>query len=206
MTAKRFVKQMAVGGTFRNRRFQAARVPLIAGGLAVALTAFGLTWQFGRQTTSPTSGVQTGVPEAQAPAQDQAPDIRVTTLEGEPFSLADRRGRTVVVLFSASWCGSCIPEVQKMAKLQREYGGRGLDLLFLSVDPLDTPEDWARFRRIAEGPQDYWALDPGQRATLAYQIRATDTKVFIDRTGRVVARYVGPTQYGAFQTEVERLL
>jgi cytochrome oxidase Cu insertion factor (SCO1/SenC/PrrC family) len=181
-------------------------MPVIAGGLAIALIALALTWQFARQPTSPTSGVQARVPEAQALAEDQAPDIRVTTMEGEPFSLADRQGRAVVVLFSASWCGSCIPEVQKMAKLQQEYGDRGLDLLFLSVDPLDTPEDWARFRRIAEGPKDYWSLDPGQRATLAYQIRATDTKVFIDRTGRIVARYVGPTPYGAFQTEVERLL
>lgn len=205
MTVKR-AGSLGSRRTAQNRRARAVPVPLIAGGLAVVLIGLALlTWQLGRQTASPTAGVQSAGPEGRAAAEDRAPDIRVTTLEGEPFSLADSRGKPIVVLFSASWCGTCIPEVQKMARLRREYGDR-LELLFLSVDPLDTPEDWARFRRIAEGPQFYWALDSGQRATLAYQIRATDTKVFIDRTGRLVSTYAGPIPYGVFQTEVERLL
>ena len=203
MTVKRIVTQERGGGAARRGRPKVVPVLLIAVGVAVALIAALVTSQFGRQATGPTPGDRVTPSGAQAPAGDRAPDIRVTTLEGEPFSLAERQGKPVVVLFSASWCGTCIPEVQKMAKLQQEYGG--LDLLFLSVDPFDTPEDWARFRRIAEGPPSYWALDAGQRATLAYEVRATDTKVFIDRNGRVVSRYAGPMPYGVYQSEIERL-
>ena len=209
MTVKRAVKQEQGGRRNQHSRLPGAPVPLIAGGLAAALIAvLVISWQVSRQASGPGSGARPDPSEARAlaPTENLAPDITVTTLEGERFSLAERRGKPVVVLFSASWCGTCVPEVQKMAKLEQEYADRWPELLFLSVDPLDKPEDWARFRRIAEGPQRYWALDAGQRATLAYEIRATDTKVFIDRTGRIVSRYAGPIPYGVYQAEVERLL
>lgn len=209
MTVKQVVKQEQGGRRTQHNRLLGAPVPLVAGGLAMVLIAAVVgMWQLSRQATGPAAATRPAPAGAQAPApaENLAPDITVATLEGERFSLAERRGKPVVVLFSASWCGTCIPEVQKMAKLEQEYADRGLDLLFLSVDPLDTPDDWARFRRIAEGPQRYWALDAGQRATLAYEVRATDTKVFIDRTGRLVSRYAGPIPYGVYQAEVERLL
>ncbi len=183
----------------RNRGF----VGLAGGGVCLLLLAASIVvWS--RQARPLASS--TALPGASPQAEQQAPDIRVTTLEGQSFSLADQQGQPVVLFFSASWCSSCVPEVQKLTKLEAAYRDQGLKVLFLSVDPTDKANDWERFRKDAQGPENYWALDAGQKATLDYGVRSTDTKVFIDRNGHIVSQFVGPVPYGVYESEVQRIL
>jgi len=135
-----------------------------------------------------------------------APDFTARLLEGGSFSLAEQRGRPVLILFTASWCSSCIPEINKLAQLHEEFGPRGLRQLVLSVDPGDTEADFAGLRQRTRGANLLWALDPGQRATLAYQVKATDTKVLIDPQGREVFRAVGPTPLELLRQRLAALL
>lgn len=134
----------------------------------------------------------------------RAPDFSAPLMDGGTFSLARERGRPVLILFTASWCAPCIPEVNKMARLHEEFGARGLRQLVLSVDPGDTPETFDFFRLRTRGDRLLWALDPDQRATRAYRITAVDTKVLIDAGGRVVFTSVGPTDLGVLRREVEK--
>ncbi|OEJ97306.1 glutathione peroxidase [Streptomyces thermolilacinus] len=55
-------------------------------------------------------------------------DIPLRTLSGEPTSLADHRGRAVLVVNVASRCG-LTPQYAGLEKLQQEYGERGLTVL-----------------------------------------------------------------------------
>ena len=55
-------------------------------------------------------------------------EIPLTTLEGEPFSLADHRDRAVLVVNVASKCG-LTPQYEGLERLQKEYGERGLTVL-----------------------------------------------------------------------------
>ncbi|MCQ0021748.1 glutathione peroxidase [Streptomyces somaliensis DSM 40738] len=55
-------------------------------------------------------------------------DIPLRTLSGEPTSLAEYRGRVVLVVNVASECG-LTPQYAGLEKLQQEYGGRGLTVL-----------------------------------------------------------------------------
>lgn len=135
-----------------------------------------------------------------------APEFTARLLEGGSFTLSEQRGRPVLVIFTASWCSTCIPEVNKMAQLQEEFGARGLRQLALSVDPGDTPADFAGLRQRTRGQNLLWALDPGQKATLAYRIQATDTKVLIDERGSIVFRSVGPTPADTLRRQVSALL
>lgn len=45
-----------------------------------------------------------------------------------------------------------------------------------------------------------------QRATYAYRVTATDTKVLIDHAGRIAFTSIGPTDLGVLLREVERAL
>lgn len=147
-------------------------------------------------------------PAAPPAAEDAAPapDFTARLLEGGTFTLSEQRGKPVLILFTASWCSSCIPEVNKMAQLQEEFGPRGLRQLVLSVDPGDTEADFAGLRQRTRGANLLWALDPGQKATLAYQVKATDTKVLIDPEGREVFRAVGPTPLELLRQHIAALL
>ena len=55
-------------------------------------------------------------------------DIPLTTIDGEPATLADHADEVVMVVNVASRCG-LTPQYEKLEALQREYGGRGFTVI-----------------------------------------------------------------------------
>ena len=66
-----------------------------------------------------------------------APDFTLTTFDGEQISLADLKGKVVVVNFWASWCKPCEQEAVDLENAWRQYEPRG-DVVFLGIDWTDT--------------------------------------------------------------------
>lgn len=137
-----------------------------------------------------------------------APDFSIVTLTGERFRLSEQRGKVVGVLFLASWCVSCVPETQAWARLQREYGPRGLEVLLVSADPGDTPADLEEFRRFArDTPDRHWAIDrDGTALVVPYQVQSLDTTLIFDRQGMPAYRDAASTRYQVLKRELEKLL
>lgn len=63
------------------------------------------------------AALASGPVAAAAPASDAAarPALVVTTLDGKPWSLADQRGKWVIVNFWATWCAPCIKEMPEFS-------------------------------------------------------------------------------------------
>jgi thiol-disulfide isomerase/thioredoxin len=133
-------------------------------------------------------------------------DLRITTLEGGEFHLAEKRGRVVALYFMASWCGTCIPEAQVWSELYPAYRKRGLELLMVSADPNDTPAAIVRFRRIAGIDPLPWAIDRTGAVARSVEVRALDSTVLIDREGRVTFRDAVPTDPETLRNELEKAL
>lgn len=55
---------------------------------------------------------------------DEAPDFVAELTNGEKFSLADNKGKVVLINFWATWCGPCVEELPAIEKLQKEYGDK----------------------------------------------------------------------------------
>ncbi len=136
-----------------------------------------------------------------------APDFSIKTADGATFSLAAQRGHPVVLYFMASWCSSCVPGAQSVARAANEYRDRGLQALAVDVDPADTPADLARFRRlVGDGGIVTWAFDQQSLLLRLYNVRALDTTVLIDRQGRLARRSEVPPPYGALKQWIEEVL
>ncbi len=139
-----------------------------------------------------------------------APDFSIKTADGATFSLAAQRGHPVALYFMASWCSSCVPGAQSLARAYDEYHSRGLQVLAVDVDPADTLTDLARFRRqVPTGASDggfAWALDQQGLLLRLYNVRALDTTVLIDRQGRLARRSEVPPPYGALKQWIEEVL
>ena len=69
----------------------------------------------GTADTGPDSpGEEGGRP---GPAGSGTPVLQVTTLDGQAYDLAGRRGRWVVVNFWATWCAPCLKEMPELSAL-----------------------------------------------------------------------------------------
>lgn len=63
-----------------------------------------------------------------------APPLAGTDVEGKPASLADYKGKVVLVDFWATWCPPCVAEFPNIAALNEEFKGKGFVVLGVNLD------------------------------------------------------------------------
>jgi len=59
----------------------------------------------------------------------------MTLTGGQRLSLADLRGRVIVINYWASWCVPCRAEIPLLSRYYREHLAQGLVVIGISVDP-----------------------------------------------------------------------
>ena len=72
-----------------------------------------------------------------------APDFAFNDLAGGHHRLADFRGRAVLLVFWATWCGPCRAEAPTIAKVHEQYKDQGLVVIGINRD--DPLADVQRF-------------------------------------------------------------
>lgn len=58
------------------------------------------------------------------------PELRGRTLAGQPFDLAQRKGRVVLVNFWATWCAPCVAEMPSLHRLGEKLGVEAIAVNF----------------------------------------------------------------------------
>jgi thiol-disulfide isomerase/thioredoxin len=119
-----------------------------------------------------------------------APELSYFDDLGAKRELAELRGRVVLLNFWATWCAPCRREMPMLSKLQREYAGQGLVVLYVSLEEPEILTPFLARNRFdgIQGRLDYAAdfYDAGKFYPLSY---------LISRDGRVAQRWSGrPTE------------
>lgn len=122
-----------------------------------------------------------------------APDFTVRTMGGGKFALADHAGQPTLIMFSASWCASCLFEAQNLSQVYARYKDRGLNIVMLDVQPGDTDAELQTFREASGNPDYVWAFDDDYAVAQAFAVTSLDTTVLIDQSGKTVYRDEYPT-------------
>jgi thiol-disulfide isomerase/thioredoxin len=133
--------------------------------------------------------------------REEAPAVSGTTLTGLRLSLASYRGDVVVLNFWGSWCAPCRAEAPALGTLARDLQGKGVR--FIGVDIRDEPDSALAFMQTFR--IGYPSLnDPNDEIALEFHSTvppaAIPTTLVIDRSGRIAARIVGESTYGALMS------
>jgi cytochrome c biogenesis protein CcmG, thiol:disulfide interchange protein DsbE len=135
-----------------------------------------------------------------------APEFTLPTLDDPDtvVSLAELRGKVVVLNFWASWCMECRWEHGDLSLASDIYAPRGVR--FFGVMYNDTPANGKAWIREMGG-QTYPALiDAGSRIAVSYGLYGVPETFIIDQDGVVVHKQIGPITLNRLREIIEPLL
>jgi peroxiredoxin len=107
---------------------------LIGGMVAVAAGLVGAWVGFRRSNTALASP---GAADRLFASTMQDPD-------GKSVSLANLRGRVLVVNFWATWCAPCVEEMPDLQVIRREFSAKGVEMIGIGID---SPSEIRAFRK-----------------------------------------------------------
>ncbi len=144
---------------------------------------------------------------AAAPAQKLIPvdETAYTRL------IAANKGKVTLVSFWATWCVPCRVEVPQLVQLEKRLQDKGLKLVLISADDVDSEMDARRFLSAKNVPLPSYqkvvknddkfieGLDPKWSGALP-------ALFLYDKTGKKVKSFVGESDMAAIEAAVKKLL
>jgi thiol-disulfide isomerase/thioredoxin len=145
-----------------------------------------------------TKGEVAAVLPAKTPAP--APEVSFAGPAGQPVSLSDFKGRTVLVNLWATWCVPCRQEMPALDRLQGALGGSDFEVVAINVDTRnpDKPKAWLAengIRNLA-----YYADPTGtllQVLQRSGHVIGLPTTVLLDAAGCEIAVLKGPAEWAS---------
>jgi len=135
----------------------------------------------------------------------KAPDITLTDLSGNSFSLNSLQGNPVLITFWASNCGACMKEFPELVKLYNELAPQGLKMIGIAMH-YDMP------LRIVKVSQHYSVpypivFDATAKAKTAFgNVKNTPTSFLIGPDGKIELHTVGAVDINYLKENIMKLL
>ena len=127
----------------------------------------------------------------------RAPDFRAKVLGADRYkTLADYKGRVVLLNIWATWCEPCRVEIPSLERLQQAYGSKGLQLVAVSIDDYVSEDS---IRRYANNFGVTFEIlhDPSHAIERAYQTTGYPETFIIGPEGEIRRKWTGPDDWGS---------
>ncbi len=152
----------------------------------------------------PTPKVVAAADISKLPKLGPAPAFKLQDMNGKAVTLAELKGKVVVLDFWATWCGPCRMEIPGYIEMTKKYGKDGLVIVGVSVDQggPDVVKPFAAKMGI-----NYPLVMDDEKTSVAYgAVEAIPTTIIIDRDGQVRHRKVGAEEPSEYEPKVLAIL
>lgn len=130
------------------------------------------------------------------------PGFTVRDLDGKSISIADLRGKVVLVNFWATWCPPCRAEIPDLIALQEKYKDK-LVVLGISEDEI-SPEEVKAFA-VGQKMNYPVAMSTPELTKIFKGVAALPTTFVIDPEGNIQQRHVGMLHADTTELETQYL-
>jgi thiol-disulfide isomerase/thioredoxin len=130
-----------------------------------------------------------------------APGFTLVDLDGKKVSLADYKGKPVLVNFWATWCGPCKEEMPWLEEFHQKYAADGLVILGVASD--EAPKTMIVSTTKKLGVTYPVLLTDGKVESLYGGIDYMPESFYVDRSGKVTMETAGITDGQGGKDQIE---
>ena len=136
----------------------------------------------------------------------RAPDFELVDMNGMNHSIADYRGKVILINFWATWCKPCTTEMPSLNSLYNAYKKRGFEVVAVSTDR--NASSVRKFLGREKGIDFLVLLDPGSETMRQYGVFSLPTTFLINTSGMIVEKFMGEQQWMGpeIQMKIEKVL
>jgi thiol-disulfide isomerase/thioredoxin len=124
------------------------------------------------------------------------PALEFTDGEGQKRTLADFRGKVVLLNIWATWCAPCRKEIPTLDRLQAALGGDDFEIVPLSIDRGGAERVKKFYDEIGVQHLGIY-VDSSRTANNALDVFGLPATLLIDRQGRELGRLSGAAEWDA---------
>ncbi len=136
----------------------------------------------------------------------RVPAFTVTTLDGKTVSMADLKGKVVLINFFATWCGPCMNEMPKVeSELWQKL--KGDKFVILAIGREHTKDELLKFNK-EKGFTFLIAPDPKREVYKLFATQYIPRNYVIDTNGKIGFQSMGytPEEFGKMTEFIKSLL
>jgi thiol-disulfide isomerase/thioredoxin len=130
----------------------------------------------------------------------KVPDLAFTDSSGKAMTLADFRGRTVLLNLWATWCVPCRKEMPTLDALEGKLGAKDFQVVAVNIDTRDPNKPKAFLKQIGVQNLSYYA-DPSAKSFQDLKAigRAfgMPTTLLVDPKGCEIGSIAGPAEWAS---------
>lgn len=124
----------------------------------------------------------------------QAPEVTFTTIEGKNISMAELKGKVVLVNFWATDCPGCIAEMPGLIKTYNDYRPKGFEVIAVAMS-YDPPSHVVNYTKKNALPFPVMHDSYGEMAKKFGNVQLTPTAFIVDPHGNVIRKVIGELDF-----------